>query len=165
MMRRWLGCLAMAWLLLTAGPAQALCTAICVCNVTTTALAFGAINPLAASASDSTGSVKVNCGGVAGLLIPYRIDLGAGASGNASSRRLMSGARSMQYNLYQDSSRQTVWGDGNGLTQALNGGVLLDALGLSPGVVHPVYGRVPGAQSTTVPGSYADTVTVTLSYF
>lgn len=152
-------------LALYAGDAAALCTVVCSCTVSTTPVAFGTINPLSSSSTDSTGSVKVSCGGVAGLLIPFRIDIGTGASGSYAMRRLKSGAASLNYNLYLDGNRLTVWGDGSSSSQPANASMLLDVLGLSPAHTQWIYGRIPGAQSGTVPGVYTDSVGVTLTYF
>lgn len=153
-----------AALLLAAPTARALCVSpLCSCNVTTTAVAFGAFNPLTGSASDSVGNVRVSCSGVVGLLVPYRVDLSAGSSGNVAARRMTSGARQLAYGLYSDSTRSSVWGDTAGT--AVNGGILLDVLGLSPPVDHAVYGRIPAGQLSAVPGVYSDTITVTLTYY
>jgi len=161
---RWLASALLGALALLLGtPARALCVApLCSCTVTTTALAFGSINPLAGP-HDSTGTVRVACGGVAGLLIPYRIELGSGQSGNVLARRLQGGMHSMAYGLFSDAARSVTWGDGGGGTP-VDGFVLLDVAGLSPPVVHTVYGRIPGGQMVA-PGSYADTLVVTLTYY
>lgn len=148
-----------------APPARALCVGpVCSCTLSTSPVAFGTVNPLAAGATLGVGNVRMSCGGVAGLLIPYRIDLGPGASGNVGARRLYAGANTLAYNLYSDAARSTVWGDGSA-GSPVNGSILLDVLGLSPAVNHAVYGRIPSGQTSTVPGSYGDTVTVTLTYY
>lgn len=149
---------------LAAGGAQALCLGpVCSCSVSTTPVAFGSHNPLG-GATDSTGSVRVNCGGLAGLLIPYRIDLSTGGGASYSARRMSSGANTLAYNLYSDPTRSTVWGNGIGGSASVNAAVLLDVLGLSPLQTHTVYGRIPSGQTSAVPGSYADTITVTITY-
>lgn len=148
------------------GPAHALCLpAVCSCGVTTTSVAFGSYNPLAFGNTDSTGSIKVSCGGVAGLLIPFNIAISAGGSASYTNRRMSSGARTLAYNLYTDASYSAVWGDGSSATQLINAGVLLDALGLSPAQTFWIYGRIPGRQLTAVPGVYSDTISVTLTYY
>jgi spore coat protein U-like protein len=158
--------LALAALLFSAGAAQALCLpAACNCTVATTSVAFGAYNPLAFGNTDSTGSVKVSCGGVAGLLIPFNIALSAGSSASYAGRRLRSGGNSLAYNLYTDASYATLWGDGSSATQVVSSSVTLDVLGLSPAQSFVVYGRIPGRQTAAVPGSYSDTISVTLTYY
>lgn len=159
--------IAVAWLLVWAAtPAQALCVGpLCSCSVSTTAVAFGNYNPLAAGSTDSTGSVRVSCGGVAGLLIPYRIDLGLGGGASYGARRMSATGGTLGYNLYTDSTYATIWGDGSGGSQYVTGGILLDVAGLSPAQTHWVYGRIPARQVSAVPGSYTDAITVTLTYY
>lgn len=145
--------------------AQALCTApLCTCTVSTTPIAFGAYNPLAYGPLDSTGTIKVTCGGVAGLLIPFTINLGKGSATTYGSRRMTSGGQTLPYNLYTDSNRTTIWGDATGGTLNVGASLLLDALGLSPGLVFTVYGRIPARQVTVPPGIYTDTISVTVTY-
>ena len=148
------------------GGAQALCiTGLCSCTTVTTNVAFGSYSPLAYGNTDSTGSVQVSCGGVAGLLVPFKIDLSAGSGGSYAGRQMKSGADSLNYNLYTDSSYTTIWGDGSGASQSVLGGLLLDVLGLSPAQTFWVYGRLPGRQLTAVPGIYSDLINVTLTYY
>lgn len=158
---------ALLWLsLIGAAPsAQALCVqGLCSCTVTTTSVLFANYNPLAYGNTDSTGTVTVKCGGVAGLLIPFTIAFDKGGGPSISSRRLAFGANALSYNLYIDNTYTTVWGDGTTGTMVA-GGLLLDALGLSPGLVYTVYGRIPGRQTTVPPGGpYIDAVSVTLTY-
>ena len=60
------------------------------------------------------------------------------------------------YGLYQDASRVTPWGDSVGVnTMAGTGSGLAQTF--------TVYGRVP-AQNTPSPGTYSDTVVMTISY-
>jgi spore coat protein U-like protein len=146
--------------------AQALCLpAVCTCTLATTNAAFGSYNPLAFGNTDTTNTIKVSCGGVAGLLIPFNIALSAGSGGSYANRRMKSGANWLAYNLYTDASYSTVWGDGSSATQLVSAGVTLDVLGLAPAQTFHVYGRIPGRQLTTVPGVYSDTLSVTLTYF
>ncbi|MFG6414738.1 spore coat U domain-containing protein [Roseateles sp. DC23W] len=147
-------------------PAQALCLpAVCSCGVTTTNVAFGTYSPLAFGNTDTTGSVRISCGGVAGLLIPFNIAISAGGGGTYANRRMASGANVLRYNLYTDASYTTLWGDGSATSQLVNASVLLDLLGLSPAQTFYIYGRIPGRQLTAVPGTYADTISVTLTYY
>lgn len=149
-------------LLLAGAPAQALCLApLCQCTVASTGPAFGSVMPLSALATDSSGSVRVQCGGVAGLLIPFRVDLGAGG-GTVGARRLAGPGGTLAYNLYRDAARSSVWGSD---AQGVNGSVLLDVLGWSPEQVLTIYGRIPGGQTGVVPGLYTDTIAVTLTFY
>ena len=151
---------------LASAPARALCiTGVCSCTTTTSNVTFGNYSPMAFGTTDTTGNIKVNCGVVAGLLIPFSIAFSTGTSGSFTTRTLRNGANILNYNLYLDSAYTTIWGDGTGGTQVLNGSVLLDVLGLSPPQVFWIYGRIPGRQLTAVPGPYADSINVTLTYY
>ena len=147
-------------------PANALCiTGLCACTVATTNVAFGNYSPMAFGNTDTTGTIKVDCGGVVGLLIPFSIAISTGASSSYSGRQMKAGSNALSYNLYTDSSYTTIWGDGTGSTQVINSGVTLDALGLAPAQTFYVYGRIPGRQITAVPGVYSDGISVTVTYF
>jgi spore coat protein U-like protein len=133
--------------------------------VSTTNVVFGAINPLALGNSDTVGGITVNCGGVAGLLIPFQVDISKGGGASYASRSMAYGGYAMSYNLYQDSARTAVFGNGTSGTSDVSSSILLSALGLGTPVTIPVYGRVFGGQVTLAPGAYADTIAVTLTYY
>lgn len=152
-------------LLLGAMQAQALCVGVCSCTAQTTSLLFANYNPLAYGNTDTTGTVSIKCGGVAGLLIPFTIQLSTGGATTFAGRRLANGGNLLSYNLYTDGTYTTILGDGTASTSYISGGVLLDVLSLLGTVTYTVYGRIPGRQVTTVPGGpYVDAVTVTITY-
>ncbi|MET0209865.1 MAG: spore coat U domain-containing protein [Burkholderiaceae bacterium] len=157
-------------LLLTAGllcaqQAHALCTLVWACVVSTTPMVFTAHNPLVAANNDITAKVRVDCGGIVGLAIPYSVAFSAGTSGSMAARQMASGTKRLAYNLYTTTGRTTVWGDGSGSTATVGGGFLLDLLGLAPPQELTIFGRIPGSQTGVAPGSYADTLVVTLTYY
>jgi spore coat protein U-like protein len=92
------------------------------------------------------------------------VALGPGGSGNTGARRLNSGAHTLAYGLYTDAARSTAWGDSSGGAILIDS-IVLDVLGLAPVRQHTVYGRIPAGPTGAVPGSYTDTVTLTLTYF
>jgi spore coat protein U-like protein len=123
------------------------------CSVSASTLNFGSAGVLRA-ALDATGTITVTCTNAA----PYTIALGGGLSGatNPAQRKLSQAAATITYGLYQDPGRSTLWGDSVGVnTMAATGSGLAQTL--------TVYGRVP-AQNTPAPGSYSDTVVLTISY-
>ena len=81
------------------------------CTITTAPVTFGAYDPVTANATaplDATGTVTVTCtkGAVA------KVGLGAGSNAQGTTRRMTGGAAAfLTYELYQDSSHSTVWGD------------------------------------------------------
>ena len=127
------------------------------CTISTTPVAFGSYDPVVANATadlDAAGSVVVACtkGATA------TVGLALGANGSGATRRMKdTGANYLAYELYQDSSRSTVWG---------NSGSALLSPGAAPSRVartFPVYGRI-GANQDIPAGSYSDTVVATVNF-
>ena len=131
---------------------QATITATCLINSAST-LNFGTVGVLASN-TDQTSTIQVTCTNTT----PYNIglDAGTGSGATVAVRKLTSGGATVNYSLYSDTGRATVWGNtvstdtvagtGNGAAQN-----------------YTVYGRIP-AQTTPAPGNYADTITVTVTY-
>ncbi|WP_207553674.1 spore coat U domain-containing protein, partial [Teichococcus deserti] len=131
---------------------QVTATVLKLCSVTATNLAFGDYTPTAAS--DQTSTLTVLCT----TNTPYTIALNLGTAASATARAMTSAGTSttLNYVLYRDASRTAVWGETTGTdTQAGTGTGTNQAI--------TVYGRVPANQRPQ-PGSYTDTVTVTLTY-
>ena len=155
-------CLALA-ALLACGEAAAVVD----CTVSTTGVAFGTYDPLAATPNDSTGNVTLVCTHVSGgaTRVTYSVALSRGSSGTFSQRQLRAGASVLNYNLFSNSARSAVWGDGAAGTTVAGGSTTV-----GPGVgngrresVHPIYGRIP-AQQDALSGNYADSIIVTLTF-
>ena len=126
------------------------------CTVSSSAVAFGNVNPLSGSNVDATGGITVTC--TNGTAWTAAAGVGSGTGATFASRKMSSGGNLLNYTLYTDAARTTVWGDGTGSTgQFSNTGS-----GLAQAVT--VYGRVPSGQTTVPPGAYADTVSVTVTY-
>lgn len=146
---------ALLWLWATAAGAAP------ICSVATVPVAFGAYSPLSGTARESVGSVGVSCSDVASATVGYSISLSPG-TGTYTSRVLTSGAHSLGYNLFVDSARTLVWGDGTGGSSSVGDSY---TLAVSPTLrSYPVYGRIPAGQSHARVGSYGDSVTVTVSF-
>ncbi len=71
---------------------------------------------------------------------------------------MTSGANLLNYALYTNSGRTTLWGDGAADGAAFSG------TGDGTAQASTIYGRVPSGQTSVPIGSYADTVAVTLTY-
>ncbi|WP_416758082.1 spore coat U domain-containing protein [Roseateles sp. So40a] len=140
------------------GTFQVGATILVACNVTGSTLTFGgALDPLQTPGPvDASTTLNLTCT----KTTPYSIALSAGANaGNASafsSRAMKSGNNSLPYQLYLDSGRTQVWGDGN------SSGVYTGT-GTGSQQQLTVYGRLPSLNGI-VPGNYADTVTLTITY-
>lgn len=132
------------------------------CSLSAVGTSFGTYNPFSATPLDSAGSVTVTCENLVSLLVSYSVQLSPGSSGGYAPRRLNGTGYQLDYNLYTDATRASVWGDGSGGTSTVNDGYLLGAL--FPVVRnYTVYGRMPAGQNVA-PGSYTDTITVTINY-
>jgi spore coat protein U-like protein len=123
------------------------------CSVNASTLNFGAVGVLG-SAVNAASSLTVTCTNA----LPYTIALDGGLSGatNPTQRVMSQAAQQITYGLYRDSARAQPWGDSVGTNTAAGTGS-----GLAQTLT--VYGRVP-AQTTPAPGTYLDTVVVTISY-
>lgn len=132
------------------------------CSLSAVATSFGIYAPFSAVPLDSVGSVTVTCENLVSLLVSYSVQLSPGSSGSYTPRRLNGPGYQLDYNLYTNAARSGVWGDGSGATNTVNDGYLLGAL--FPVVrSYNVYGRIPAGQNVA-PGSYSDTITVTINY-
>jgi spore coat protein U-like protein len=129
------------------------------CSATAATLPFGAYTP-GAGALTANSTISVKCT----KNTPYTVALNAGSTtGGAFTQRLMaSGANTLQYNLYTAATFGTVFGDGTGGT-ATNAGT---GAGVATANTVTVYGQLldSATNQAAVPGSYSDTITVTVSY-
>lgn len=130
------------------------------CTVSASGVSFGAYNPFSGSSLDSTGTVTVSCFGLLGGV--FQVALSTGGSGTFSPRRMASGANTLTYNLYVDSSRTQTWGDGSWGTSIRSVNCSLLCLGIPQNFT--VYGRIPASQTGTHSGTYGDTITVTVTF-
>lgn len=127
------------------------------CTVTATDLNFGSYDVFSASPTNGAGNVNVHCTFLVSLGLHYTVKLSTGGSGTYLPRKM----QTLNYNLYTDSGRTTVWGDGN------EGTVYNEFTSLVGLLLHDrnyaVYGQIP-AQQNVAAGSYSDTITATLNY-
>lgn len=127
-------------------------TVLNLCLITAAPLAFG--NYTATTQLDATTTLLVTC--TFGTTYTIGLDAGTGTGATTAQRRMTNGTSLLNYALYSDSTRSTIWGNTTGTnTVAGTGTGLPQALS--------VYGRIPAGQYVT-PGAYLDTVTATLTY-
>jgi spore coat protein U-like protein len=120
------------------------------CSVNTVGLNFGNYDVFTTLDNDITGTINVNCQ----TSTSYSISLSSG-TGSYTSRTLMSAGNLLNYNLYLDPTRLTIWGDGSAATGTVSGAGITGS--------STVYGRIPARQNAVV-GIYADIVTVTVTF-
>jgi spore coat protein U-like protein len=122
------------------------------CSVTTNPMIFSGYNTVAAATSVSTVTVNCNNNGKA-TATPVTVAASAG-NGTIAQRQMVSGTRTLDYNLYIDAAYATVWGNttGSQFSGTTNG--------TTGNASFTVYGRIRSGQDV-VPGSYATTTPVT----
>lgn len=125
------------------------------CAVAATPLVFGTLNQLGGTPNDSQSSVVVTC--TPGTPYEVALDRGAHAVGTVRYMAPAIGAGTVPYSLYSNASRTTAWGNTSG-TDTVSG-----TAGLLPTTL-TVYGRVPAGAALVAANTYADVVTVTVTF-
>jgi spore coat protein U-like protein len=141
---------ALLLLLLWAGRADA-----AHCTIATTPVSFGAYDVFASTPTDTTGTVSFTCTGNADVTIT----LSKGGSSTFNPRTLSGGADTLNYNLFRDAARTTIWGDGTGSTATYT----LLSVPNNAAQNLTIYGRIPAAQDVRA-GTYTDSVTVNIDF-
>ena len=138
------------------------------CNVSSTGIAFGNYDPLNPTPTAVLGTVLATCthtgGGASNFVITTT--LSPGNSGSHPDRWMLraGGTEQLLYNIFVDAGFAQVFGNGAGGTvtgpttqiRVSNGKSTVENVGT-------LYGRIPAGQIVT-PGSYSDTVVVTINY-
>ena len=123
------------------------------CLVTAGDLDFGSTGVLSA-ARDATSAISVTC--TLGSAFDVGLNYGFYGSGPGDRQMRSTAGDAVGYRLYRDAARSLDWGTlADGLAQA--------GAGQGSAQAFTVYGRVP-AQATPPPGTYSDTVVVTVTY-
>jgi spore coat protein U-like protein len=127
------------------------------CKVTVSPLNFGDYDPFSGAPRDATGKINVLCD--SGVPFTVKLDKGKSRGGGFPQRHLEAsgGRKGLRFNLYRDSARQEMWGDGTGNTFVVTG------TGTGRSVSLTVYGRIPARQN--VPAElYSDDINVIVEY-
>jgi spore coat protein U-like protein len=129
------------------------------CSVSAATLAFGVYAPESGSAVSGSTDIPVTC--TAGTNFQLGLNTGShSGNGTGSTTRAMKGSGGLyylSYELYQDISHHTVWGN-TIVTEPTARSGTGSAINLT------VYGQIPANQTTAPPDSYADSVTATVTY-
>ncbi len=137
------------------------------CTVSAVGVNFGIYDPYITAPDDSVGEITVTCTHLSGpaIQVRYTVTLSTGSSGSYAPRRLRAGPALLGYNLWSNSGRTSIWGNGGAGTVIVSG-----ALRVGPGAgnrersaVHPIYGRIPALQDAAE-GDYVDSIVATLTY-
>ncbi|MBF7683544.1 spore coat protein U domain-containing protein [Acinetobacter sp. B5B] len=128
------------------------------CQVSTTAnMNFGNVSGINVSRQnyDATGALSSTCN--SGTAYSIQLGLGDHYSNSLGLRRMYNPASQeyLAYDLYADASRTRQW----------NTNQVVNLTGTGNAQTSTVYGRIPNiAQTAVSPGTYSDTVIVTVSY-
>jgi spore coat protein U-like protein len=138
------------------------------CSVAVVGVNFGPYNPVVATPDDSAGRIDVTCTNVPGTgvdTVSYGVTLSPGTSGTFAPRRLGAGSAQLDYNLYADSGRSQVWGNGSGGSVPVSGGMKVGPGNGNDSRTnrHDVFGRIPARQDVPA-GTYGDTIVVTVTF-
>lgn len=157
-MRRLLLCTALALLLPAAAQAAT-------CTVSATGVAFGTYIPSTPGATDITGTVTITCSSTINETISYEVALNPGTNSGSSfsNRRMTNGATFLSYQLYTNSARTAVWGDGTGGTSTVTDRFRCNRC-TNRKENYTDYGRLPGLQWNAAPGFYGDTITAMVTF-
>lgn len=138
--------------------------AVTTCSGANVAVAFGAYEAFSPVPLDAQGSLVVTCardGGQGNMTISVAIGASQ-TSGSTANRQLAGPAPDrLNYNLYRDAARTSVWGETAGsdtVTQAL---VVPNKSSAS--ATFTIFGRLFVAQDVR-PGFYSDSLLITVNY-
>jgi len=121
------------------------------CSGYATTLSFGSYTPT--TAASTTGTVTVTCS--SNLAYKVGLSKGLGSGATTTTRVMNSGANLMNYKMFQDSARTVNWGN-TPPTDTVNG------TGTGSPQALTIYATVAAGQYLP-PGSYTDTITVTIT--
>lgn len=129
------------------------------CQVSTAALAFGAYNTASPASLDAMGSLDLHCSNKVHAELSLSVGSGTGASYSGGRKMTRAGgSNTLTYNLYADAARTRVLGDGT------HGSVTLKINSNKNNYSQTIWGRLPGGQTSALPGNYQDVVVANISY-
>jgi spore coat protein U-like protein len=128
------------------------------CTVTTTSVNFGNYTTTTATPNDSVGTVTTKCSNNGQTSIATDISLSTGF-GTYAQRKMKSGSNLLNYNLYTNASRATVWT--NVVPPEGHANYQVNTTPIDK--IFSVFGRIPALQNVPI-GTYTDTITVTVNY-
>jgi spore coat protein U-like protein len=151
------------WLLLVAWqPASAAVTFSC--TVSASALAFGIYPANSAAPVATTGTFTVTCTatGTGSATVSGTLSLSTGSSGQFATRTMQAGTSVLDYNIYVTPAYSQIFGDGTAGTYELSESGTVTA-GQLYQVGGALYALIPARQDVA-PGSYVDTIVMTVTY-
>ena len=136
------------------------------CTLSTTAINFGNYNPLSAANNDTTGNIAVTCQIISGnnAVVSYVIILSTGNSLSYAQRYMNFGNNQLNYNIYTNTNRTSIWGNGTQSSTTISNSYVLSRQEYPQKTDNfTTYARAPGSQNLPS-GVYNDTITVTVNF-
>jgi spore coat protein U-like protein len=133
------------------------CCRAATCSISNVDVAFGAIEPLQNNLRNTMSTLTVTCTGNIGEIVNYSIALAT-----SGPRKMLGANGDVAFELYVDSSRSQVWGDGTSGTAIIAGSITLDFSSASQN--YTVYAKLPSGYSRARAGIYNADLVLTLSY-
>jgi spore coat protein U-like protein len=125
-----------------------------VCEVTASDLDFGTYTAQNGTPLQGTTLLRTTC--TPGTTYHIGLDQGQAPGATVNQRKMVSGASTLNYQLYSDSNRSTIWGNTTGTDTVTGSGT-----GIAQD--HTVFGAIPASQVIPA-GDYTDTITVRVYY-
>jgi spore coat protein U-like protein len=148
------------WLLAAPCAAQ-----VTTCNGANSSLAFGAYDGFATAPHDTQANILVTCTRSGGPpTTPIAVALGPSVnSGAIAIRRLkqVSGSDVLDYNLFRDATRVSIWGNTTGVDTVVQSITLANST--TGSIAFTVFGRIFALQDVRV-GAYNDALLITVTY-
>lgn len=127
------------------------------CTISTRAnVVFGNYSVYTATPVTATGRIRINCNAATNSVT---VDLSRGNAPSFIPRYMLKGIEHLNYNLYLDAARTTIWGDNTGGT--VHYGPTNPPNGTN--VTIRIYGQIPALQDVSA-GAYTDSITATANF-
>ena len=132
------------------------------CTISSATLIFPptAGTSLITTAVNGSSTVSVTCTNGS----PYSIAMDNGSNASGSQRRMISGGNFLNYNLYVDPARTFPWSTATGPGTCTTAGNCYLGTGDGTAQSISIYGLVPTTAIAPPPGTYTDTVTMTITF-
>jgi spore coat protein U-like protein len=136
------------------------------CSISATGPNFGIYNPLNASPTLANGTVTASCNWLSGgtTTVNAVTSYSTGQSGTYANREMGPvGGGFLLYNIYFDAAFTQIRGDGTGGSQEGGANFTLSKTTPTGSASSTIYGRLLAGQDVA-PGTYTDTITITMTY-
>ena len=132
------------------------------CTISAATLNFGSLpgTSVIAGATNASVNVSVTCTNGS----PYSVAMNNGANASGSQRRMTNGTSFINYNLYTDAGRTSLWTTATSSTTCTSTNSCFLGTGNGAAQSIPVFGQVPAVGSAPTASTYTDTVTMTITY-